>query len=126
MKLCPYCAEEIQEAALICRHCNRDVRTGSTGEPPGEQLTGAASRTNTMAIVSLVCSVSSFVLLPVIGSILGVVFGYRARREIADSGGAEGGGALATAGIIVGWIGLALLIIWVLAFCSSRNALSLL
>lgn len=118
MKPCPFCAEEIQDAALICRHCNRDVRTGSTGETLGEALSGTAARTNTMAIVSIACAVGSFVVLPVIGSILGIVFGYRARREIADSGGVEGGGALATAGIVVGWIGLALLAIPILAFCS--------
>jgi len=52
-------------------------------------------------------------IFTVIGAIAGLILGYQARREIAESGGREGGEGLATAGVVLGWVnaGISLLLV---------------
>jgi hypothetical protein len=57
-----------------------------------------------MAIASLVISTLSFVIIPL--NLVGVFFGFIARRNIARSAGRIGGEAVAVAGIVIGAVSL--------------------
>ncbi|WP_203579326.1 DUF4190 domain-containing protein [Microbacterium hibisci] len=74
---------------------------------------GAPAKTNTLAIVSLVASIASFIILPFIGSIVGVITGHMSLNQLKTSG--EQGRGMALAGTIVGWVGLGLSILGIIA-----------
>ena len=50
----------------------------------------------------------------VIGTVLALVFGYIAKRQIDESGGTQGGRGMAIAGIVLGWIGVGLIGLYIL------------
>jgi hypothetical protein len=58
-----------------------------------------------------------------IGSILALIFGYIARSQIKRSQGRQTGGGMAIAGIVLGWIGVAGLIAFIVAvaIAASQN-----
>ena len=66
-----------------------------------------------MAVASLIASILGLTLIPTIGSVIGLILGYMARNRIRDSAGTLGGEGLAKAGIILGWIGVAFIVIGV-------------
>jgi hypothetical protein len=76
------------------------------------------TQTNGLAVASLICSIAGiipfFFGLP---CVLGIIFGFVARARIKRGGGAQGGGGLALAGIIVGFslIGIFILLLILLA-----------
>lgn len=73
--------------------------------------TAAPRASSSSAVVSLIAGILGLSLFPVLGSIVALVAGYAARREIRAAEGALGGEGLATAGIVLGWIGVALLVV---------------
>lgn len=90
----------------------------AAAEPPPDEIVAAASQTNGLAIASLLLAVLWFAG---IGAVLALVFGYRARREIENSAGRQMGSGLATAGIILGWIGVTILVAGVILISSHPN-----
>ncbi len=67
-----------------------------------------------MAIVSLVAGILGLSLFPFLGSVVAVVTGMMARREIQESGGGLSGDGLATAGLILGWLGVGLTVLGII------------
>jgi hypothetical protein len=86
-------------------------------------------QTNTLAVVSLVAGIGSFFahIIPGIGgftvALIAVVTGFMARKQIKETG--EQGMGMATAGMIIGIIHLALLILLVIGLIFAIFVLGL-
>jgi uncharacterized protein DUF4190/zinc ribbon protein len=63
------------------------------------------------AVISLVFGILAWVGLVFIGAIVAVVAGHMARNEIRASGGRIGGGGMATAGLLLGYIQIGLMLL---------------
>jgi hypothetical protein len=66
----------------------------------------ASQKTNGLAIAAMVLGI---LWIYWIGSVLALVFGYIARKQIQERG--EGGAGMAVAGIVLGWVGLGILVL---------------
>ena len=61
-----------------------------------------------LAVVSLVCGILGFLVVPIVLSIVGLACGIPAKRSIDRSKGSETGRELAVAGIVLSSVGLAI------------------
>ncbi|KHK96844.1 hypothetical protein LK09_13370 [Microbacterium mangrovi] len=81
--------------------------------PPAAPAYGApayvAPPTNTLAVVSLIAGIASWVVLPFVAAVVAVITGHMSLGRIKQSG--ESGRGMALAGVILGWVNIGLSIL---------------
>lgn len=78
---------------------NQEIGSNTPFSPPP---TGAAGENKTLAIVSLVLAILSFVCLGFLGSIPAIILGFMQRSKVKNNPSEFGGAGMAMAGIIIG------------------------
>ena len=111
-KFCPACGSPSAQFTAAT-----DALPGYLPVPeqqPGAPLPAAAppKATNGLAIASMVLGI---LWVYWIGSILALIFGYVAKGQIAAAGGTQGGRGMAIAGIVLGWVGIGMLLLGIVA-----------
>lgn len=87
---------------------------------PGFQNYGPP-RTEGTAIGSLVCAVVGLLLCGIILEPVAIILGFQARKKIRTSNGALKGEGLALAGIVIGFVGLALAIVGIIILVNNPD-----
>ena len=72
--------------------------------------------TSTLAIVSLVAGILGFTIFPVVATVVAIITGHMARKETRSDPPTASGDGLATAGIIMGYVQIGLIVIGICCF----------
>ncbi|HEY9143346.1 MAG TPA: DUF4190 domain-containing protein [Arenimonas sp.] len=83
-------------------------------------------QTSALAITSLVSGLLGWTFLPLVGSLVAIITGHMARAEIQRSNGQVDGDGLAIAGLVLGWLVIAISVLTVLAFVFFFGGLAVL
>jgi type IV pilus assembly protein PilA len=117
VKTCSACGKQSTLDATACMWCHASLGANAlAAEPP---FTGTPG-TNGKAIASLICGLFFF-FLP--AAIAAVILGRSSRREIRRSRGLQTGDGLATAGSVLGYLGISIIPVMIIAAIAIPNLL---
>ena len=71
----------------------------------------ASARTSGLATASLVTGILTWLIIPLVGAIAAVITGHMAKSRIRASAGHLTGDGLATAGLVLGYVQLVLVVV---------------
>jgi hypothetical protein len=107
---CSNCGRELSPAARVCPQCGTPTPVEGGVELATPVATSGEGPLEGFAVASLVCGIGAFFLIPIVGSILAIIFGHIATARIAEDPRLKGK-ELARAGIIIGWVGIVLTVL---------------
>jgi len=114
-KTCRGCRHTVGPDAQFCAICGRSTHDATEVET---QASWSRPRTNGLSIAALVLGLVGGCFG--VGSVLAIIFGHRARGQIRRSAGTQGGTRMATAGLVLGYLSLALISALLIASLVAR------
>jgi uncharacterized paraquat-inducible protein A len=110
IKKCPSCDEELQDSAAFCRNCGAEMAAVAAAP--------VVAKTSGKAVASLILGFFAF-MFPV--AVVAIILGHMSRAEIHHSGGRLKGRGIGLAGLIMGYVGLAIFLPLTMIYAYSSS-----
>src|ERR1700690_4250812 len=113
---CPECASQVSDQATACPKCGHPVAGPSVPQPAAPPSYGGPplAQKNATASLSMWLGIASFITVGLAG-VPALVLGLKAKREIGAQPGRFANAGQATAGVVLGGIGTAMLALFLVA-----------
>jgi len=111
---CPYCGEKSARepgTQATAPAAQPPVPPSYVQPPPPQMMPQRLAPSSGKAVASLVLALAGLLVFPIVCSVLAIIFGRQAKREILVSEGRLRGKEMADAGFIIGIVGLALYLV---------------